>query len=94
MTTTIPTTADEETPLLGGQQVSGTGRSEPEATTLTGPSNQSNHTISIQGRTNTNEGSHSGVVEKTPLPWVQFSIVLSVFFAEPLTAQVIYPVSP
>lgn len=30
----------------------------------------------------------------TPLPWFQFSIVLVLQLAEPLTSQVIYPFSP
>ena len=31
---------------------------------------------------------------RTPLPWFQFSIVLFLQLAEPLTAQVIYPFLP
>jgi len=30
----------------------------------------------------------------TPLPWFQFSIVLFLQLAEPLTSQVIYPFAP
>lgn len=30
----------------------------------------------------------------TPLPWFQFSIVLFLQLAEPLTSQVIYPFTP
>ncbi|KAF8896546.1 major facilitator superfamily multidrug-resistance, DHA1 sub-family [Infundibulicybe gibba] len=37
---------------------------------------------------------HSQHVKKTPLPWFQFSIVLFLQLAEPLTAQVIYPFAP
>lgn len=32
--------------------------------------------------------------EETPIPWAQFSIVLFLQFAEPLTSQVIYPFLP
>jgi len=94
MTTTIPTVPDEETPLLGGQQVPSIGRiteSESEATTLTGPSNQGSRTPSIKGRTNANRGSEAA--KRTPLPWAQLSLVLFLQLAEPLTSQVIYPVS-
>ena len=89
MTATIPTSADEETPLLGGQRVSaleGITEPEAEAVTLAGPSNQGSRTSSIGGKTNAN------VVKKTPLPWAQFSIVMFLQLAEPLTSQVIYPV--
>jgi hypothetical protein len=85
---------DEETPLLGRQQVSAVGKiseSESEAATLAGPSNQGSRISSIKGKTNVNGG--SGVVKKTPLPWAQFSLVLCLQLAEPLTSQVIYPVS-
>lgn len=30
----------------------------------------------------------------TPLPWAQFSIILVLQLAEPLTSQVIYPFAP
>ena len=89
MTATIPTSADEETPLLGGHRVSaleGTTEPEAETVTLAGPSNQGSRTSSIGGKTNAN------VVQKTPLPWAQFSIVMFLQLAEPLTSQVIYPV--
>lgn len=33
-------------------------------------------------------------VKKTPLPWFQFSIVMVLQLAEPLTSQVIYPFAP
>jgi hypothetical protein len=94
MTTTIPTLPDEETPLLGGQQVSAAGRiteSEPEAATPGSLSSQGSRTSTIVGKTNADEG--SDVVKKTPLPWAQFSIVLVLQLAEPLSSQVIYPVS-
>ena len=81
MIATIPTAPDEETPLLGGQQVSTIGEvteSEPGASTLTSPSNR---------------GSESKLNKKPPFPWAQFSIVLFLQLAEPLTSQVIYPVS-
>lgn len=32
--------------------------------------------------------------KRTPLPWFQFSIVLLLQLAEPLTSQVIYPFAP
>ena len=81
MIATIPTAPDEETPLLGGQQVSIIGEiteSEPGAATLAGPSNQD---------------SGSKLIKKPPFPWAQFSIVLFLQLAEPLTSCVIYPVS-
>lgn len=31
---------------------------------------------------------------RTPLPWFQFSLVLFLQLAEPLTSQVIYPFAP
>ena len=34
------------------------------------------------------------VKKTTPLPWGQFSIILAVQLAEPLTSQVIYPFAP
>ena len=94
MTTTIPTLPGEETPLLGGQQASAVERitgPEPEAVTLTSPSNRGSCTSSTGGKTNLKEG--LSAVKRTPLPWAQFSIVLFLQLAEPLTAQVIYPVS-
>lgn len=94
MTMAIPTEPDEETPLLGGQQVSAiwrTTESGSEATTLADPSNLDGRTSSIRGRTNTDGGSKA--IKKTPLPWAQFSIILFLQLAEPLTSQVIYPVS-
>lgn len=32
--------------------------------------------------------------QQTPLPWGQFSIILCLQLAEPLTSQVIYPFAP
>ena len=94
MALTIPTGPDEETPLLGGRQVSEittiTGL-ESEAVTLRGTSEEGSRTPSIKGKTSINEP--AGVVKKTPLPWVQFCIVLFLQLPEPLTAQIIYPVS-
>ena len=94
MTATIPAVPDEETPLLGGQHVSAVERTSPaesEDAALVGPSNHGSRTPSIKCGTNANGG--SDVVKKTPLPWAQFSIVLFLQLAEPLTAQVISPVS-
>ena len=73
--------SDEETSLLGGQQVSAIERiteSEPRADTLTDPSNR---------------GSESKLIKKTPFPWAQFSIVLFLQLAEPFSLLAIYPVS-
>jgi hypothetical protein len=96
MTTAIPTLPDEETPLLGGQRVSAVRITEPEpefeAATLAGPSNQGSRTSSIKSKTDA-KGLSEDVVKKTPLPWAQFSIVMFLQLAEPLTSQVIYPVS-
>jgi hypothetical protein len=100
MATAIPTFPDEETPLLSGQRVSAVKRitepepeseSESEAATLAGPSNQCSRTSSIKSKTKVKV--QSDVVTKTPLPWAQFSIVMFLQLAEPLTSEVIYPVS-
>lgn len=94
MTTTIPTVPDEETPLLSGQSgpaIGGVTESNSEAATLASPSNQSSRTSTIRGKTSPNR--ESEVVRKTPLPWAQFSIIMFLQLAEPLTAQVISPVS-
>jgi len=94
MTMTIPSVPDEETPLLHGQRrsvISEVTEPDSEAATLAGPSNQGSRASSIIGKTNPNQG--SGTVKKTPLPWAQFSIVLLLQLAEPLTSQVISPVS-
>jgi len=37
---------------------------------------------------------NNGKKRPTPLPWFQFSIVLFLQLAEPLTSQVIYPFAP
>ena len=95
MTVTIPTTPDEETPLLGGQQVSAVEEiteSGSEAATLAGPSNQSSRIPSVKGKTRANIR-EAELVKKTPLPWAQFSIILFLQLAEPLTFMVISPVS-
>ena len=93
MTVADSTVPNEETPLLGGNQVSAIEGviSEPdsEAATLEGLSNSS-RTPSIAKN---NATGASEPVKKTPLPWAQFSILLFLQLAEPLTSQVIYPVS-
>lgn len=84
----LPTIPDEQTPLLAVDETSEPGS---DGATLAGPLNQGSQTPSILGK-----GSCDGVSEanrKTPLPWAQFSIVLFLQLAEPLTSQVIYPVS-
>jgi hypothetical protein len=94
MPLTIPTGPDEETPLLGGRQVSDVrsiSEQDSEAATLAGPSNRGSRTSSIKGKANANLAPE--VVKKTPVPWAQFSIVMFLQLAEPLTSQVIYPVS-
>ena len=53
---------------------------EPEPAPLAGPSNPS-------------ADGGSDVTKKTPLPWGQLSVVPFLQLAEPLTAQVISPVS-
>lgn len=88
-TTAVP---DEETPLLRDQRVSAIERvtdPEPEAVTLAGLANQSNPTPSVKGGRN----GRPDLVKKTPLPWAQFSLTLFLLLPEPLTAQVISPVS-
>lgn len=95
MTLTIPTGPDEETPLLGGRQVSEITiftESESEATTLGGTPDEGSRAPSVKGKANINEPSR--VVKKTPLPWVQFCIVLFLQLPEPLTSQIIYPFAP
>lgn len=37
---------------------------------------------------------NTGKKQPTPLPWFQFSIVLFLQLAEPLTSHVIYPFTP
>ena len=100
MATAIPTFSDEETPLLSGQRVPAVKRitepepesdSDSETATLAGPSNQCSRTSSIKSKTKVKE--QSDAVKKTPLPWAQFSIVIFLQLAEPLTSEVIYPVS-
>lgn len=88
------TARHEQTPLLSDQRTSaikGITESESDATTLAAPSGRNSRRSSIRSKTNSNGGSE--VVKKTPLPWAQFSIVIFLQLAEPLTAQVIYPVS-
>jgi hypothetical protein len=93
--TAIPTTPDEDTPLLGGNKVSAIegaiseSPSSSETATLAGHSNQASRTPSIKGKVN----EVSKPIKKTPLPWAQFSIIMFLHLAEPLTSQVIYPVS-
>ena len=94
MTPTTPTVPDEESPLLGEQRDSAKRKiagSEPEAATLARPSNQGSRTSSVRGGTNASE--RLGVTKKTPLPWAQFSITLLLLLTEPLTSQIISPVS-
>jgi hypothetical protein len=95
MTKVISILPNEETPLLGGQRALVVGRitePEPEAAMLAGPESRTNsRTSSI--RSNINAKGQSDVAKKTPLPWGQFSIALFLQLAEPLTSQVIYPVS-
>lgn len=94
MAVTIPIVPDEGTPLLGRQQVSAVGRiteSEPEAVAVASPPNRATGTPSVRGKADATRGSEA--VKRTPLPWAQFSIVLFLQLAEPLTSQVIFPVS-
>jgi len=89
---TVTAVPNEETPLLRDQQVSAIERvtdPEPEAVTLAGLSNQNSRAPSVKGGRN----GRPDVVKKTPLPWAQFSLTLFLLLAEPLTAQVISPVS-
>ena len=81
MTVTIQTASDEVTPLLDGSEVSANESSSVVAA-VAGPSNQKINANDILEQT-----------KKTPLPWAQFSIILFLELAEPLTSQVIYPVS-
>ena len=96
MIPTTPTVPNEESPLLGEQRDSTKRRitgSEPEAATLAGPSNRGSRTSSVRSRGGTNASERSGVTKKTPLPWAQFSITLLLLLTEPLTSQIISPVS-
>jgi hypothetical protein len=90
MTAPIQTAPDEETPLLTGNNVSAI---EPgsEAATVADPSTQSSRTPSV--KRNANPDGVSKPTKRTPLPWAQLSIILFLQLAEPLTSQVIYPVS-
>lgn len=94
MSLAIQTAPDEQTPLLGGKNVSATQGvisvdPDPETATLAGSSNQSSRAPSIASKADVSDR----VIKKTPLPWAQFSIILFLQLAEPLTSQVIYPVS-
>ena len=77
MTLTDPD--DEQTPLLG--KISGP---EPD----TEPSHRDTPIPPLGGKIDGDEP-----ITKTPLPWAQLSMVLLLQLAEPLTAQVIFPVS-
>lgn len=96
MVVTIPTTPDEETALQDRKGVSATGGvilgANPEVVTLELPLSQDSRTPSIEG--NADACGVSEAIEKTPLPWAQFSVLLFLQLAEPLTSNVIYPVSP
>ena len=95
MTVAIPAAPDEETPLLSGKIVSAiegaVTEQGSEAATVAGPSSQVGRTSNTKGGANANGVSEA--IKKTPLPWAQYSIVLFLQLAEPLTSQVIYPVS-
>lgn len=89
MTVTTPTVPNEETPLLGAQcasEVEGIPGSDSESATMASLSDR-------DGLTRADSDGGAIVVKKTPLPWPQFSIVLFLLLAEPLTSQVISPVS-
>lgn len=90
----IPTAPDEETPLLGCREVQVAAgvvfKPNSEVVTLES-SSQNSQTPSIKCK-----APASGVLElikKTPLSWVQFSILLFLQLSEPLTSNVIYPMS-
>ena len=78
MTFTTPTVPGEEAPLLSGQRISATGR-----ITKSKPA----------AATLTDPGNESELIKKTSFPWAQFSIISFLLLTEPLTSQVIYPVS-
>ena len=93
MPVTIQTGPDEETPLLAGHLIPAVEQtSESGAAALTGHSDQGSRPPSVKGKTNVSGAAE--VAKRTPLPWQQFSIVLFLQLAEPLTSQVIYPVGP
>ena len=94
MAVAIPTVPGEQTPLLYGNGISvaeGISESDSEVANLAEPVNRGSQTPSIKGKANGNGVSRAN--KKTPLPWAQFSIVLFLQLAEPLTSQVISPVS-
>jgi hypothetical protein len=94
MNLSIRSVPDEETPLLGGREVSDVEtvpEPDSEAITLAGPSHWSSRTSSLRWKHNSSRSQEA--VERTPLPWAQLWIVLVLQLEEPLTAQVISPVS-
>ena len=87
MPVAIQTAPNEETPLLKSRKIS-----EPDSdVTLVEPLNQGSRTPSIKSKASVSLDSEAA--KKISLPWAQFSIVLILQLAEPLTSQVIYPVS-
>lgn len=90
MTVAGQTASDEVTPLLGGNSCSAIEPSSDVATTA-GPSGQGSRAPNVKTKVNAN--AVSDPTKKTPLPWAQLSIILFLQLAEPLTSQVIYPVS-
>ena len=89
MTVKIPTAPNEETPLLGAQRT-------PEAGGIPGSDSETPTVASLSDQDGLAKSDSDGgaiTIKKTPLPWPQFSIVLFLLLAEPLTSQVISPVS-
>jgi hypothetical protein len=87
-----PTNPDDKTPLLKGEDASDTGKTSiPRPGAVAGPPDPGSCVRSIDGEADVNGASK--VVKKTPLPWAQLSVVLFLQLTEPLTSEVIYPVS-
>lgn len=79
---------DEETPLLGRDSVSAVTYGS-EVVTAVDPTNQGDHTQDVKSKA----GPDPEQTKRTLLPWAQFSIISFLQLVEPLTGQVIYPVS-
>ena len=84
------TAPNEETPLLAANTVSATKPGSEVATAVSPPS-QGSQTQGIGGKANADGTSEP--IKRTLLPWAQFSIISFLQLVEPLTGQVIYPVS-
>lgn len=89
----MPRMHDEETPLLRSSDDSHDDHDvRYDSPQLTASS--STATLAATATAVASSSSSKPVREETPLPWAQFSLVLFLQLAEPLTSQVIYPFVP